>query len=564
MENGKKMISMRLKTVLIIVGVSVSFFAAALGMANSFFGRTNDLNYRDFAWDLASTVTAMLDTQKIVRLKADVEAVWDTVPESERVPSSEMGTAAFDAYTEHFSKILETTEYRDTEDVLRRIQAENIAESIYIWYTVGDEKQIVYLAYASETEILPGVFDPLYEQNWYILNQPEVGREPYITNTDMYGWLCTAVVPIRDEAGETVAYVGVDIRMNEIKERERNFCIRLALVLGALTVVTILVYLLLINRLLIRPINELTDAANRYVEKKLGDGRHVFSEVRISANNEIGKLAATMSRMEEDIDEYIDELTDMTAHRQHYRTELEVARNILKDILPDCEDPFPEHKEIDLYAMMKPQTTIGADAYDFALLDEDHLMVSITDVSEQGIPAALYMMRTQTMLRGRARRGGTPADMFRDINILLCESNAGDVFVTAWLGIIDLKSGEVISANAGHEYPIIRHAGEEYEPLRSSHCPPLGASDQSEFVNESFCLKPGDTLFLYTDGVSEAKNGDGKRFTMMRLIDVLNKAGDAEAKKLVETVEHAVSEFSGTADPYDDITMMALRYFGKK
>ena len=564
MKKNGKVVSLRLKTVFIIVLVSVIFGLIAVIMSNRFFSRSNEENYRDYAWDLAMTVSSLTDHRQIIELKEMVESIRETIPQEERVPSSEMGTAAFDAYTDRYKEVWETEAYRQTLETLQRIQRENIAESIYIWYPAGEEKQTVYLADASEQQCLPGVFDPLYEQNWYILNQPEVGLSPYITKTDTYGWLCTSAVPVTDDSGEVVAYVGVDIRMNNIKGREKSFSIRLAAVLGVLTLVIITVYLFLLNRLMIRPINRLAEAASRYGEKKLGDNRHVFSEVKINSSDEIGNLLKTMLRMEEDIDRYIDELTEMTAQKQHFNTELEVAQRILEDILPEGEASFPGRNEIELYAMMKPQSAIGADAYDYSLLDEDHLMISITDISEQGVPAALYMMRTQTMLRGRARRGGTPSDIFRDVNVLLCESNAREVFVTAWLGIIDLKSGEVVAANAGHEYPLLRHEGEEFEPIRSSHCPPLGAAEDTEYVNEMFSLRTNDTLFLYTDGVSEAKNGDGKRFTMMRLIDALNKTEDVNAKTLVTTVERSVREFAGDAELYDDITMMALRYFGTK
>ncbi len=241
--------------------------------------------------------------------------------------------------------------------------------------------------------------------------------------------------------------------------------------------------------------------------------------------------------------------------------ELGVATRIQADMLPT---DFPEEDDIKLYATMTPAKEVGGDFYDFFYTDKDHIAMVMADVAGKGVPAALFMVVAKVVIRNQVMAGGSPADILFLVNNILCRNNPGGLFVTVWLGILDINTGVIEYVNAGHEYPVIGRAGKGFEVKEDENCPPLAAMEDMEFVNESVTLGAGDSLFLYTDGVPEAKNAGGARFGMDALIKGLDEDLGKSAADLVVNLKKKVDSFAGDIDPFDDITMMCLNYLGRK
>lgn len=239
--------------------------------------------------------------------------------------------------------------------------------------------------------------------------------------------------------------------------------------------------------------------------------------------------------------------------------ELGVAAKIQEDMLPK---DFPDRPDIGLYAAMTPAKEVGGDFYDFFFTDKDHIALIMADVAGKGVPAALFMVVAKVVIRNQVMAGGTPAHILAKVNNILCRNNSSGLFVTVWLGILDIRTGEIKYANAGHEYPIVGRRGNGYETVRGDNGPPLAAMEDMEFDDETITLGAGDSIFLYTDGVPEAKSSQGERFGMDALIASLNEGMDMSAEDRLNLIRQKIDTFVGMIDPFDDITMLCLDYSG--
>lgn len=281
----------------------------------------------------------------------------------------------------------------------------------------------------------------------------------------------------------------------------------------------------------------------------------------ISGNDEISDLAGQFNEMAGSLKEHINSLTAVTAEKERISAELNVAAKIQADMMPK---DFPQRDEFSMYALMTPAKEIGGDFYDFFMIDENRLALIMADVSGKGVPAALFMVIAKTLLKIRTTAPGTPAQMLWDINNTLCADDPAGLFVTAWFGILDISSGEIICANAGHEYPAIRHAGGDFELMVTEHCPPLATVENIEYFDEKYTMQPGDELFLYTDGVPEAKAANGLRFGTDMMLSVLNSGKGLPPEELLGKLKGELDSFAGDKDPFDDITMLDIVWNGKK
>lgn len=252
----------------------------------------------------------------------------------------------------------------------------------------------------------------------------------------------------------------------------------------------------------------------------------------------------------------------IAAAKQRIEQELEFARSIQDAALPK-NFRYPRD-DFELYAMMDPAKEVGGDFYDFFFVDNDHMGLVIADVSGKGIPAALFMMRAKTALRNLAESGREPAEVLFRANNTLCDGNDAEMFVTAWIGIIDLGTGEMRCANAGHEYPVIMRAGGEYALFKDKHGLALGAMEGVKFTGYELKLNPGDRLFVYTDGIPEAIDPQEQQYGTDRLTDKLNQMRDATMDETLPAVREDVAEFAGSAEQFDDITMLGFAYYGEK
>lgn len=243
-------------------------------------------------------------------------------------------------------------------------------------------------------------------------------------------------------------------------------------------------------------------------------------------------------------------------------TELGVATRIQADMLPNTFPFLPDRKEFDLYASMTPAKEVGGDFYDFFMVDDDHLALVIADVSGKGIPAALFMMASKILIKNSVMTGKSPGQVLAAVNNQICESNHEEMFVTVWLGVLDLTDGRLVSANAGHEYPILKKPGGNFELIKSKHSFVIGGMKGLKYRESEMVLEPGSKLFVYTDGVPEAETAGEIQYGYDRFLAALNSKKDASPNVLLETVGKSVSAFVQDYPQFDDLTMLCIYYIG--
>ena len=299
---------------------------------------------------------------------------------------------------------------------------------------------------------------------------------------------------------------------------------------------------------------------SRSVEK-VGSGDLDYT-ADIKTGDEIQSLSENMEKMTVSLKEYIENNTRLSAEKERITTELSLAAKIQTDMLPSVFPPFPERKEFDLFASMYPAKEVGGDFYDFFLKDEDHLALVIADVSGKGVPAAMIMMSSKILIYNCTFLSDDPAEILRTVNERLCVNNPHGMFVTVWLGILEISTGKLTCSNAGHEYPALRRKNGEFELIKDKHGMFIGVRKGKKYTNYDIMLEKGDTLFVYTDGVPEATDSDSTLFGEHRMISALNKDRSSELKELLTNVKTSVDEFVGDAPQFDDLTMLTLSYYG--
>ena len=245
------------------------------------------------------------------------------------------------------------------------------------------------------------------------------------------------------------------------------------------------------------------------------------------------------------------------------KAELSVATKIQKAIMPESFPAFPERKEFNIYASMEPAREVGGDFYDFYLVDDDHLCIVMADVSGKGVPGAMFMMVSKIIMKNSVMLGQSPAEALTELNKAFCASNKEEMFVTVWIGIMDLSTGLIEAVNAGHEHPIIMKNGKSYELLKDRHHVAVGINDEAKYEEYEIQMEKGDKLFLYTDGIPEAVNRYRKQFGLDNLIKALNEATDCDPELTLAHVKEAVDLFVKDAEQFDDLTMMCVEYYGK-
>ena len=280
---------------------------------------------------------------------------------------------------------------------------------------------------------------------------------------------------------------------------------------------------------------------------------------------EINRTSAALSQQMDTIRRMEREqmaLENERKEQERIARELSMARDIQASALPQTFPAFPDRTEFDLFASMTPAREVGGDFYDFFLIDSDHLALVIADVSDKGVPAALFMMASKTLIRNELMAGCDPATALERVNLQLCERNPSKMFVTVWLAVLELSTGKGLACNAGHENPCIRRAGGAFELLKYRHDVFVGGLKRAKYRNRAFELHPGDCVFVYTDGVPEATNAVKAMFRAELLIDTLNRDANASPEELIHRVHEEVKLFTGHAPQFDDMTMLCCEYRG--
>lgn len=320
-------------------------------------------------------------------------------------------------------------------------------------------------------------------------------------------------------------------------------------------IVAFVVWLTLrISKRITAPISQLTQDV-----RGLGDGNLDYAS-DIRTGDEIEELSHSFEHMTRALKEYIANLSRVTADKERIATELNVATQIQTSMLPCIFPAFPEREEFDVYAQMLAAKEVGGDFYDFFLIDDTHLGVVIADVSGKGVPAALFMVIAKTLIKNHAQMGKSAAEVFETVNRQLCENNDAGMFVTSFMGILDLRDGAFTYVNAGHNPPLLRQGGGDFTWLKARPGFVLAGMEGVRYREGSLTLQPGDRLFLYTDGVTEATDRNDQLFGDPRLEAALNQTKDMSLTETLRFVKAEIDAFVDGADQFDDITMLALEF----
>ena len=426
-------------------------------------------------------------------------------------------------------------------------------------YIQRDEGELTYNLIDPEESLLNigSVEIPVDEFQEYENN----GRITATVYQSAYGWLCTACEPVYlFSTHEPFALISADIDMNDIVRKRMLFLFNCLITILLATVAAIIVNLFFIRRIAINPLYRLREAVcgftsgeNAYTEKNI---------VRLDfrSNDEISDLHQEIRTMEERIVDYTHDLERVTAERERIRTELDLAAQIQHHALPVLGEDFSGRSEFVLGASMDPAREVGGDFYDFFFTDENHLALVIADVSGKGVPAALFMMSAKNTINSRALGEGTPAEILTDVNLQLCKHNPTHMFVTVWLGILDLRTGRLMACNAGHEEPAVRGEDGVFRFYQDQHGFVLGGMKRSRYTNYELQLAPGDTVFVYTDGLTEASDEQQQFYGTDRLLDALNLPGRDDPNEILAGVKQDIKRFVGQAEQADDLTMLCIHY----
>ncbi len=402
----------------------------------------------------------------------------------------------------------------------------------------------------------------LAKDPWGVMETTYNGKECYLAYSKLVetGWFFCASIE-KDEITEPARLARDDgYRLTQNSQDNMQAILfnvfKLFMIYFAIVGILIVIISFTVSGTITRPIQRLTKSI-----QSIGEG-NFDHKIMVESGDEVGQLARKFNNMQDDLKAYMENITQVTAEKEKIQTELSVAARIQEDMLPNIFPAFPDRTDIELFASMDPAKEVGGDFYDFFLVDKDHLALVIADVSDKGVPAALFMVIAKTLIKNHAQTSSTfsPAEVLTKANNQLCEGNEASLFVTTWFAIIDLKTGKGLAANAGHEHPALRRKDGKYELITYRHSPAVAVMEGMKFTEHAFQLYPGDSIFVYTDGVPEASNKEKELFGSDRMIEALNIEPDAPPEIVMRNVRKTIDEFVGDAPQFDDMTMLCFRY----
>ena len=551
---------------LLSLSLLISLAAGAFGFI--LYGATVNREYRIKTWENAKVSEKVLDINEIRREAKIAVSVYDSMSEEERNSDSEKWVHKYDDVRGPL--------FERQRRQLHEIMEANDNIACYIAFLDESHNRMVYILDSDPTShfCAPGTWDemkPEWVKGYINGAEPRLLDKMYETDVmpsiiykmEKYGYRTSASVTLFKQNGYPVM-VFAESDMNQVTKASLNFLIQYALLLIIITAIVLIIALIRIRKTVVDPINALAKAANDYTEdRKDGqrDQEH-FASLDIHTGDEIENLSLTMKEMEQDLAEYVKNLTKVTAEKERVNTELSLATRIQSEMLPNIFPAFPERDEFNIHASMTPAKEVGGDFYDFFFIDHDHLALVIADVSGKGIPAAMFMMMAKTMIQTRAMTGNSPKQVLEDVNNIICANNREMMFVTVWLGILDLRTGKLAASNAGHEFPTFKKPGEKFEIIKDKHGFVIGGMEGIKYTEYELQMDPGSKLFVYTDGVPEAQNADNDMYGMDRALDALNSAADEDPEHILQAVKDSVHEFVGDAEQFDDMTMLCIEYLG--
>ena len=529
--------------------------------------------YQASTWNQANAEAAVIDQIEYKSICDEMLDVYDSISEEER------GDGYSEEYLDKFNHFRSDPRFTRILDAMRCLQKRNGPLNSLVVALDRKTGRMIYLVDADQrvkSTCRPGTFDYYTDR---VLNILINGREltkleenagirsrmqSVLTNRAPYGLRVTATATLYEYNGYVVS-VCVDEKLDSVISISKVFlAVYVILMLGGVLIASF-IGMRLMRKATVIPVNRMAKAAEAYgSDKEKKEGARHFNHLDIHTGDELELLADALSGMEEDISEYIEVHTKETADKERLATELSLAGKIQKSMLIEQFPPFPDMTGFDIFASMEPAKEVGGDFYDMVILDDDHLMIEIADVSGKGIPASLFMMASKIVIANFTRESLSPSEILEKANNRICAGNDLEMFVTVWLGILELSTGILKTANAGHEYPVIVHADGNAELIHDKHGFVVGGMSGMKYTEHEIVMEKGDKIFVYTDGVTEAVDSSLEMFGTERLLDAANEAETgADPQTFIHSIRKVIAGFTGSAEQFDDLTMLCMEYRGE-
>ncbi len=523
-DRSVKKLHLGLRMTGLILCVSVFLSSAAIWIGTRIFVNKNNEAYKMQAKSIAGSVGLIADEEKLRDIAGLVREIYESAPSDIRDADASMGGEVAFAYDEGdypaLFKEVEGKNYTETLKKLNHLCEESAAADIFIWFPDYERHRMVFVMFAAAKKYLseiepPGYWTDIYEEDveYTLSPDPQGYYASYERVDEVTGQIVTyvqCILPLYpDNSGweEGDAFVTVDIEWKDVHEQTLEYLRRFLIAVVILTL-----FLVGLSQLILR-----------------------YSMVT--------------------------PLKKVIAEEERVATELSLGADIQKSALPEsvmCH--FGPGDRIAVYGNMKPAKETGGDFFDYYLIDDDHLVLLIADVSDKGVPAALFMMMSKIFIDSFATQHLEPGEALMRANDAIFARNKEQMFVTVWLGVLELSTGILKAANAGHEKPVIRRAGGEFEINADVHGFVAGRLKKMKYKTYELLLGAGDTLFLFTDGLNEAMDTDGNMLGVESMLKALNLVPDgADPETVCLHMENAVREFTNGALQSDDLTMLCVR-----
>ena len=505
--------------------------------------------YNESAFRTATTVSALVSGKDVSDFLANQESIKaDQDTETVRKYKECVSRINTLCNTQDVNVIYIISVNPDYESFISVINCPN-SESGYTPWEIGHVENTKTIEDNAFFDVYKQMYEGKIERGTVVRTENLNGVKPHITS----------VIPLKDGAN-VVSLLCVQRTMGELNSVRMRYVRMIVISTICFMVIGTVIATFYIRRQFIKPVKSIADEAARFAAENSAPEKPISCDN--IQTNELVELITAINDMERDTLKYIDNLSAVISEKQRMGTELHIASLIQEGSVPSIFPAYPDRKEFDLFASMTPAKEVGGDFYDFFLIDENRLAFVMADVSGKGVPAALFMMVTKILINDRALMGGSPAEILTFVNDRICDNNKAEMFVTVWLGIMDIKTGKVIAANAGHDDPAVCEKNGKFRTVKSKHGLVVGAMKGVKYRDFEIQLGKGDKIFLYTDGVPEATDADQRLFTIDGMLSALNKAADGDPKRVLDSVWKDVNDFVKGAPQFDDITMLCLEYKG--
>lgn len=558
----KKSISMSRRAVSITTISSLIMTLACLLVASVFFERISIGIYEQMETSITGSALQNADQELLAKIILETDEAIDRIADpATQYQSDEQ------KYLQNFSDIQNSADYKALWNYFNTTRKSTESTCFVLVMLRPRENYWVYVMDASDYNVIPCGTLLLDDFSQYD-GHPGKEFEGFVTFSPTYGRVRTDGVPAYiDEEKDIYAYLLADIPISEVRQKGYLFILNTALLAIIITALSCIFVYLAVKKTAVEPINNIAEKAEDFVdsyEKRYGEHleTHIFEELYNGNVSELQNLSRSLSSMELETNSYIKDIDRLAGEKARTNTELEIATRIQAASIPRNFDDYKHINELELYGDMKPAKAVGGDFYDFFLLDDTHMCVVMADVSGKGIPGALYMMVSMVAIRTRAEQGGNPSEILRYVNEKLSANNSVDMFVTVWLGILDINTGHVIAANAGHEYPAVADENGTYTLMKDKHGFVCGGMEGVRYKDYEFDIPRNGRLFIYTDGVPESANNNNEFFGTDRMLSALNQCSDKNPKQTIEHVQEEIEKFTEGVERFDDTTLLCLWYKG--